>query len=67
MNCAERVNEELKKRTRLARPFANDESLFRLVSEVLSEISEELGDGKELPQHERRVARCRENSQKRSC
>jgi putative transposase len=37
----ERVNEEIKRRTRVARLFPNEGSLLRLVSAVLSEISEE--------------------------
>lgn len=45
-NCVERVNQELKRRTRVARLFPNEESLLRLVSAVLSEISEEWETGK---------------------
>jgi transposase-like protein len=40
-NAAERVNQELKRRTRVARIFPNPASLLRLVSALLSEISEE--------------------------
>ncbi|MBU8922650.1 MAG: transposase [Bacteroidales bacterium] len=40
-NCVERVNEEIKRRARVARLFPNEESLLRLVSAVLSEMSEE--------------------------
>jgi putative transposase len=40
-NCVERVNQEIKRRTRVARLFPNEESLLRLVSAVLSEISDE--------------------------
>ena len=45
-NCVERVNEEIKRRTRVARLFPNKESLLRLVSAVLSEMSEEWETGK---------------------
>jgi len=45
-NCVERVNEEMKRRTRVARLFPNEESLLRLVSAVLSEISEEWETGR---------------------
>jgi len=45
-NCVERVNEEIKRRTRVARLFPNEESLLRLVSAVLSEISEEWETGR---------------------
>ncbi|MBN2070059.1 MAG: transposase [Candidatus Krumholzibacteriota bacterium] len=40
------MNEEIKRRTRVARLFPNEESLLRLVSAVLSEISEEWETGK---------------------
>ena len=45
-NCVERVNQEIKRRTRVARLFPNEESLLRLVSAVLSEMSEEWETGK---------------------
>ena len=45
-NCVERINEEVKRRTRVARLFPNEESLLRLVSAVLSEISDEWETGK---------------------
>jgi len=45
-NCVERVNEEIKRRTRVARLFPNEDSLLRLVSAVLSEISEEWETGR---------------------
>lgn len=45
-NCVERVNEEIKRRTRVARLFPNEGSLLRLVSAVLSEISEEWETGR---------------------
>jgi len=44
-NCVERVNQEIKRRTRVARLFPNEESLLRLVSAVLAEISEEWETG----------------------
>ena len=37
----ERVNKEVKRRTRVATLFPNEASLLRLVSAVLMEISEE--------------------------
>lgn len=40
-NALERVNQELKRRTRVAALFPNEASLLRLVSALLSEISEE--------------------------
>ena len=40
-NAAERLNQEIKRRTRVARVFPNTDSLLRLVSAVLSEISDE--------------------------
>ncbi len=40
-NAAERVNQELKRRTRVVRIFPNPASLLRLVSALLSEIAED--------------------------
>jgi transposase-like protein len=40
-NAAERVNQELKRRTRVVRVFPNPSSLLRLVSALLTEISED--------------------------
>ena len=37
----ERVNQELKRRTRVARMFPNEASLLRLVSALLAEISDD--------------------------
>jgi transposase-like protein len=45
-NCLERLNEEIKRRTRVARLFPNEDSLLRLVSAVLTEISEEWETGR---------------------
>ena len=45
-NALERVNQEIKRRTRVARLFPNEASLLRLVSALLSEISEEWEAGK---------------------
>jgi putative transposase len=40
-NCIERLNREIKRRTRVASIFPNEESLLRLVSAVCVEISDE--------------------------
>ena len=40
-NMLERLNEEIKRRTRMAGLFPNDASALRLVSAVLMEISED--------------------------
>jgi transposase-like protein len=40
-NAAERLNQEIKRRTRVARVFPNTGSLLRLVSAVLNEISDD--------------------------
>jgi len=45
-NCLERISEEIKRRTRVARLFPNEASLLRLISAVLSEISEEWETGR---------------------
>lgn len=45
-NSVERINEEIKRRTRVARLFPNEQSLLRLVSAVLSEISEDWETGR---------------------
>jgi transposase-like protein len=45
-NSIERLNKEIKRRTRVATLFPNEESLLRLVSAVLAEISEDWETGK---------------------
>jgi putative transposase len=45
-NGVERLNQEVKRRTRVARLFPNETSCLRLVSAVLMEISEEWETGK---------------------
>jgi transposase-like protein len=45
-NCLERLNQEIRRRTRVARLFPNEASLLRLVSAIVSEISEEWETGK---------------------
>ena len=45
-NGLERVSQEIKRRTRVARLFPNESSVLRLVSAVLAEISEEWETGK---------------------
>jgi putative transposase len=39
----ERVNKELKRRTKVVGAFPNEESLLRLVGSILMEINEEWG------------------------
>ena len=45
-NLLERINQEVKRRTRIVRIFPNPESCLRLVSALLMEISEEWQTGK---------------------
>lgn len=45
-NGVERINKEIKRRTRVATLFPNEESLLRLVSAILAEISDEWETGK---------------------
>ena len=45
-NALERVNQEIKRRTRVARLFPNEASLLRLVTALLAETSEEWETGK---------------------
>ena len=45
-NMVERLNRELKRRTRVAALFPNESSLLRLASAILMEISEEWETGK---------------------
>ena len=45
-NALERVNKEIKRRTRVATLFPNEESILRLVSALLMEISEEWETGR---------------------
>jgi transposase-like protein len=45
-NALERVNQELKRRTRVARLFPNEAALLRLVTALLAETSEEWESGK---------------------
>ena len=45
-NMLERLNRELKRRTRVATLFPNDASLLRLVTAVMIEVSEEWETGK---------------------
>jgi putative transposase len=45
-NALERVNQEIKRRTRVARLFPNEAALLRLVSALLAETSEEWETGK---------------------
>ena len=45
-NMLERINQEIKRRTRVATLFPNEASLLRLVSAVLSEISDDWETGK---------------------
>ena len=45
-NALERVNQELKRRTRVARIFPNEQSLLRLISAFLAETSDDWETGK---------------------
>ena len=45
-NALERVNQELKRRTRVARGFPNEKSLLRLISARLTETSDDWETGK---------------------
>jgi len=45
-NALERVNQELKRRTRVARVFPNEQSLLRLITALLAETSDEWETGK---------------------
>ncbi len=45
-NSIENLNQQIKRRTRVARLFPNEESLLRLASAVLMEISEEWETGR---------------------
>ena len=45
-NALERVNQEIKRRTRVARLFPNEASLLRLVTALLAETSQEWESGK---------------------
>ncbi len=52
-NSIENLNQQIKRRTRVARLFPNEASLLRLASAVLIEISEEWETGKRyLPKDE---------------
>jgi len=52
-NMVERLNKEIKRRTRVATLFPNEDSLLRLVSSILVETSEEWESGKRyLPMDE---------------
>ncbi len=42
----ERVNRELKRRTRVVGVFPNEESLFRLIGSILMDINEEWISGR---------------------
>ena len=44
-NALERVNQELKRRTRVARVFPNEQSLLRLISALLAETSDDWETG----------------------
>jgi putative transposase len=52
-NSIENLNQQIKRRTAVARLFPNEESLLRLASAVLIEISEEWETGRRyLPMDE---------------
>jgi transposase-like protein len=45
-NCAERLNEEIRRRTRVVRLFPNEASVLRLVGAMLAEKSEDWESGR---------------------
>jgi putative transposase len=45
-NPLERINKEIKRRTRVATLFPNEAAVLRLASAVLMEITEDWGTGK---------------------
>ena len=45
-NYLERLNQEIKRRTRVVRVFPNEQSCLRLISAILMEVSEEWEYGK---------------------
>jgi len=47
-NMAERINQEIKRRTRVARIFPNPKSLLRLVSALLADFSEDWENSRQL-------------------
>ena len=52
-NGLERLNQEIKRRTRVVRIFPNPEACLRLVTALCVEQSEEMGYGQTLPGHAR--------------
>jgi transposase-like protein len=56
VNVVERLNEEVKRRTRVARLFPNEASCERLVTAVVADIHEEWAIGKKYLSHESDVA-----------
>jgi transposase-like protein len=52
-NMMERMNKELKRRTRVAGVFPNDESLLRLIGAILMDINEEWVTGRRYLSDER--------------
>jgi transposase-like protein len=57
-NVLERLNKEIKRRTRVATLFPNEASLLRLVSAVLTKISEDWETEKAYLRMEDRSAPC---------
>jgi len=45
-NCVERINQEIKRRTSVARLFPNEASLLRPVTAIVAEISKEWETGR---------------------
>ena len=70
-NMLERLNEEIKRRTRVAGLFPNEASLLRLVGAMLMETTEEGGNGKEVFEYGRGERNNRfkpkQNLQKKCC
>ena len=70
-NALERVNQELKRRTRVAGLFPNEASLLRLITALLSRNQRRMGNRKNLPQHGKPKPspqfKCSTNLQKKTC
>ena len=57
-NMIERLNREIKRRTRVCSLFPNEESLLRLVSAILMETSEEWESGNKYMSFDKNDEKC---------